>query len=78
MVRNNKKVVLTIPGSELAEAVMNCGSSTGRNTDKVKKFDIEMASLPGGSIQIPAHSNEAEKALFAWNGYAKIAPARQE
>ena len=34
MVRNNKKVILTIPGAEIAEAVMGCGSTTGRDTDK--------------------------------------------
>ena len=35
MVRNNRKVILTIPGAEIADAAMGCGSTTGRNTDKV-------------------------------------------
>lgn len=35
MVRNNKKVILTIPGAEMAEAVMGCGSTTDCDTDKV-------------------------------------------
>jgi len=107
MVRSNKKVILTIPGTEIAEAVMGCGSTTGRNTNKAERFNIELKAIPGSSIQIPAHSrvaiqcslkeyhevgdhylyicdvvqvygNESEEALFAWNGYGKIAPAKLE
>lgn len=107
MVRNNKKVIVTIPGAEIAETVLNYGSTTGRDTDKVGKFGIELAGVEGGSIKIPAHSrvaiqcslkeyhevgdhylyvcdveqvygDESEEALFAWNGYAKIAPAKLE
>lgn len=105
MVRNHKKVILTIPGAEIADAVMGCGMSTGRNTDKIAKLGIEMQEVPGSEIQIPLHcrvaivcslkeyhevgdhylyicdveqvyGNGAEEALFAWNGYAKIAPAK--
>ena len=89
----------------IADAVMGCGSMTGRNTDKVGKFGIELASVEGSKIQIPAHSrvaiqchmkeyhetgdhylyicdveqvygNEAEEALFAWNGYSQLRPAK--
>ena len=106
MVRSSKKVILTIPGAEIADAVMGCGMSTGRNTDKIAKLGIEMQAVPDSEIQIPLHSrvaiqcslkeyhevgdhylyvcnveqvygNEAEEAVFAWNGYAKIAPAKQ-
>jgi len=106
MVRNNQKVIVTIPGAEIANAVMGCGSTTGRNTDKASKFGIELVAVEGSDIKIPAHSrvaircslkeyheagdhylyicdveqvygDEAEKALFAWNGYAKVAPAKQ-
>ena len=106
MVRNNKEVILTIPGTAIADAVMGCGSTTGRDTDKITKFGIEMQEIPGSEIQIPLHSrvaiqcslkefhetgdhylyicnveqvygNEQEEAVFAWNGYAKIAPAKQ-
>ena len=59
MVRNNRKVVLTIPGTEIANAVMGCGSTTGRDTDKAAKFDIALANVEGSSIQIPAHSRVA-------------------
>ena len=105
MVRNNKKVILTIPGAEIADAVLGCGSTTGRNTDKVSKFNIELTEVEGSSIKFPAHSrvaivcnlkeyhevgdhylyicdveqvygDESEEALFAWNGYAQIRPAK--
>lgn len=106
MVRKNKKVILTIPGSEIAEAVMGCGRTTGRNTDKVEKFGIELSEVENITIKIPVHSRvaiqcnlkeyyevgdhylyicdveqvygkEEEDALFAWNGYTKVAPAKQ-
>lgn len=105
MVRENRKVVLTIPGAEMAEAVLGCGTTTGRDTDKIARFHIEMRQLEGTAIQVPAHSrvamvcrlkeyhevgdhylylcdvervygNEAEEALFAWNGYSEIRPAK--
>jgi len=106
MVRENKKVILTIPGAAIREAVMGCGMSTGRNTDKIEKLGIEMQNIPGSDIQVPAHTrvaiqcalkefhevgdhylyicdveqvfaDEKEEAVFAWNGYAKIATATQ-
>lgn len=106
MVRNNKKVILTIPGAEIAGAVMGYGSTTGRNTDKAEKFNIELTEVEGSNIKIPVHSRAAiqcnlkeyhevgdhylyicdveqvygnadEEALFAWNGYGKVAPAKQ-
>ena len=105
MVRNTKKVILTIPGAEIADAVMGCGSTTGRNIDKAEKFGIELAEIEGNSIKIPFHScvaiqcslkeyyevgdhylyicnveqvygNDAEEALFAWNGYSQLRPAK--
>ncbi len=56
MVRNNKKVILTIPSKEIAQEVLDCGSTTGRNTDKADKFNIELVSLDGSDIKIPKHS----------------------
>ena len=55
-VRENKRVVITVPSDMIADVVMNCGSTTGRNTDKVEKFNISLQALPGTDIQIPAHS----------------------
>lgn len=104
-VRTNRKVVLTVPGEQITEAVIGCGSTTGRNTDKISKFNIEMQKLPGSDIEVPLHSrvaiecnlkefievgdhylyicnveevygNEDEVALFAWNGYSEIRPAK--
>ena len=105
MVRNNHKVILTIPGAEIADAVMGCGSTTGRDTDKAVKFDIALTNVEGSTIQIPVHSrvaivcslkeyhetgdhylyicdveqvygDESEEALFAWNGYSQLRPAK--
>lgn len=105
MVRNNKKVILTVPGTEIADAVMGCGMTTGRDTDKAAKFNIELIPVEDSTIQIPAHSRvaivctlkeyhevgdhylyicnvdqvygkESEEALFAWNGYAQLRPAK--
>ena len=105
MVRSNKKVIITIPGAEIADAVMGCGSTTGRDTDKISQFGIEMQEVPDSEIKIPLHSrlaiqcslkefvetgdhylyicnveqvygNEKEEAVFAWNGYSQIRPAK--
>lgn len=59
MVRSNKKVVLTVPGEKITKAVIGCGSTTGRNEDKISKFGIEMQSLPDCDIKIPLHSRLA-------------------
>jgi len=105
LVRGNQKVVLTVPGVQISEAVMGCGSTTGRDTDKAKRFGIELTSLPDSTIKIPVHSrvaiqckmkefheagdhylyiceveqvygNGVEEALFAWNGYSQLRPAK--
>jgi len=105
MVRDSQKVIVTIPGAGIADAVMGCGSTTGRDTDKAAKFGIELAEVDGNSIKIPVHSrvaivcslkefhetgdhylyicnvdqvygNESEEALFAWNGYSQVRPAK--
>lgn len=59
MVRQSKKVILTIPGAELADVVLGCGSTTGRQTDKVAKFDIKLMDVAGSDIKIPCHSKVA-------------------
>ena len=59
MVRNTQKVILTVPGTEIADAVMGCGSTTGRNTDKAEKFNIDLAEVEGSDIRIPIHSRVA-------------------
>ena len=105
MVRATQKGILTVPGAEIADAVMGCGSTTGRNTNKVEKFDIDLMEVEDSNIKIPVHSrvaiqcnlkefhevgdhylyicnveqvygNEEEQALFAWNGYSQLRPAK--
>ena len=80
-------------------------SYSGERVRETGKFGIELASVEGSKIQIPAHSrvaiqchmkeyhetgdhylyicdveqvygNEAEEALFAWNGYSQLRPAK--
>ncbi len=105
-VRETGKVVLTVPTAPIAEEVLGCGTTTGRDTEKIEKFSIEMQQLEGCDIQVPVHScvavqckmkefieagdhylyicdvekvfaNPDEPALFAWDGYSKIAPAQK-
>lgn len=104
MVRAHKQLVLTIPGEALAKQVMQCGSSTGRSTNKAQDFGVELKAIPDCDIQVPvesvaaihcslreyvdvgdhyfyicdvrhAYGDEDKRALFAWKGYARIAPA---
>ena len=56
MVRKNRKVALAMPGSSLQEIVKNCGSTSGRNIDKVSEFGIEMQKVDGTDIEVPVHS----------------------
>ena len=58
-VRESRRVIVTVPGAEIAEAVMGCGSTTGRSTDKVAKFGIELAEVDGSAIKIPKYSRVA-------------------
>ena len=104
-VRETGEVILTIPGADLADAVMGCGSITGREIDKAQKFGIQLPQVENSAIQIPVQSrvaihcrlkefveagdhylyicqveqvygDTAQEALFAWNGYSKLRPAR--
>ncbi len=59
MIRQNHRVILTIPGAPLADIVLGCGRTTGRDTDKITKFGIQMQDIEGSSIRIPAHSRVA-------------------
>ena len=53
-VRETGKVIVTVPGESLAGAVMACGTSTGAKLNKVSENHIEMKSVDGSDIQIPA------------------------
>ena len=52
-------MILTIPGVSLAQAVMACGASTGAKIDKVSANNIEMMTVEGSDIQIPADTRLA-------------------
>ena len=39
LVRENKKVIITIPSENIKEIVMKCGMHSGRDTDKISKFE---------------------------------------
>lgn len=53
LLAKNKEVVITIPGISLAGTLIACGTSSGRDTDKVEKFGIEMQKLAGTDIEVP-------------------------
>ena len=57
--RNYHKTILTIPGDELKELVLKRGMSTGRKTDKVKEFNVEMESVEDSEIKVSVHSKVA-------------------
>lgn len=52
-VRANKKVILTIPGEKIADAVVGCGSTTGRNTDKISKFNTKCKNCLIATLKFP-------------------------
>lgn len=49
MVRRTGKVILTVPGADIAEKVMGFGSTTGRDTDKVEK--VSDCAFGSGRVQ---------------------------
>lgn len=58
-VRETSKVIVTVPGENLAGVVMACGSSTGAKVNKVAENNIEMKSVEDFDIQIPADTKLA-------------------
>lgn len=59
MVCRTKKVIITIPSEELTKVIIPCGTTTGRDTDKVEKFGIMLEDVPNSTIKVPAHSSVA-------------------
>ena len=53
LLAKNKEVVIAVPGVSLTDALIACGTSSGRATDKVEKFGIAMQKLAGTEIEIP-------------------------
>ena len=58
-IRETKELVLAVPGTPLAQALIQCGTSSGRNTDKIAKFGIQMEAVDGTDIKVPAHTRLA-------------------
>ena len=58
-IREIGKVIVTLPGTSLSDTVMSCGLSSGKTTDKVKEFGIELAEIKGSTIKIPTHTKMA-------------------
>lgn len=58
-VRETGKVIITVPGESLAQAVMACGASTGAKVNKVAANEIEMKEIDDNDIQIPADTRLA-------------------
>ena len=56
--------IVTVPGESLAGAVMACGTSTGAKLNKVAENHIEMKSVDGSDIQIPADTRLAMAATL--------------
>ena len=106
-IRRTGKAVLAAPGVSLKDAVMVYGSTSGRETDKLKEMPIALHSIQGSDIPIPEDAriafvvslaqtidagdhylylcnidkmaaDETKEALFAWDGYAKVAPAQEK
>ena len=59
LLAKNKEVVIAVPGAELTGALIACGTSSGRDTDKVEKFNIAMQSLNGTDICVPEYTRLA-------------------
>lgn len=53
LLAKNKEVVIAVPGVSLAGTLIACGTSSGRDTDKVEKFGVAMQKLGGTDIEVP-------------------------
>ena len=58
-VRETGKVIVTVPGETLSQAVMSCGSSTGSKVNKATEYGIEMVDVENSSIKIPKDTKVA-------------------
>ena len=59
LVRENKKVIITIPSENIKKIVMECGMHSGRDIDKIEKFEIKMQDIPTSDMKIPLYSAAA-------------------
>lgn len=47
---------MAVPGMELVNALIGCGTSSGRDVNKVEKFNIAMRKVEGTKIEAPESS----------------------
>ena len=59
LLAKTKEVVLTVPGVDMVGALIGCGTSSGRDTNKVEKLGLAMKSVEGTDIQIPVSTRLA-------------------
>ena len=62
--RETGKVIVTVPGESLAGALIACGGSTGATANKVEENHIDMKSIDGSDIQVPADTRLAMAATL--------------
>lgn len=53
LLAEKKEVVLAVPGVELTGALIGCGTSSGRDTDKVTQVGLTMHDVEGTKIKAP-------------------------
>ena len=56
LLSKNKEVVLALPGASLTGALIGCGTTSGRDKDKVFEQKIAMQKLEGTEIMAPEES----------------------
>lgn len=52
-IRRDKKAVIAVPGTSIADAVMKYGMANGGKKDKLAETPIALQSVEGSDIQIP-------------------------
>lgn len=53
LLAQNGEFILAIPGTELAGALIGCGTCSGRECDKVEKLALPMQAVDGTNIMAP-------------------------
>lgn len=56
LIRKNKRVVLAMPGSEIADAAFSCGTVSGRDKNKAEELGILLTEIPNCPIKVPVQS----------------------
>lgn len=56
LLAQTKEVVLAVAGTDMAGALIGCGTSSGRDTNKIEKLGLQMQAVEGTDIQAPVSS----------------------